>query len=89
MSKDIYVEVIPEETSSSDAFQIGWEEGARHGRTKALMENVKNVPEYASEYKYWVCRTIECELWFYGAYKTESKAKVVAEQIGNAVVIVE
>ena len=38
------------------------------------MDYVKNVPEYAYNYKWWVVTKVENTYWFFGAYKTEERA---------------
>lgn len=49
---------------------------------------VKNLPAQAEFEKYVVARECEAELWYYGTYPNEQKAKAVAEEIGNGVVLV-
>ena len=38
------------------------------------MDYVKNVPEYAYKYKWWVVTEVENTYWFFGAYKDEARA---------------
>lgn len=49
---------------------------------------VKNLPAQLEFEKYVVARAFETELWYYGTYPDEQKAKAVAEEIGNGVVLV-
>lgn len=49
---------------------------------------VKNVADYAKDYKYIVARNIDGELWFWGAWNDRNKANEVAIELGNGVVIV-
>ena len=53
------------------------------------MANVKvnNVPDYAREYKYWVVRNSEGELWFYGAWQDKETAYHVATLVNNGLVV--
>ena len=51
------------------------------------MSTVKNLPEYANEYKYIVARQIDGDLWFWGAWNNMKKAINAAEEIGGKVVI--
>ena len=53
------------------------------------MSEIKNVPDYASEYPYIVAHEIEGELWFWGAYDDRDRANEVAEKIGGVVKEVE
>lgn len=46
---------------------------------------VNNLPEYASEYEFTVCRMVDDEFWFYGAYHDLERAGVVALEIGGVV----
>ena len=46
---------------------------------------VNNLPEYASEYEFTVCRMVDDEFWFYGAYHDFERAGVVALEIGGVV----
>ena len=38
------------------------------------MNTVKNLPEYANEYKYIVASQIDGDLWFWGAWNDMKKA---------------
>lgn len=49
------------------------------------MSEIKNIPDYASEYPYIVAHEIEGELWFWGAYDDRDRANEVAEKIGGVV----
>ena len=51
------------------------------------MSTVKNLPEYANEYKYIVVSQINGELWFRGAWNNMKKAIKAAEEIGGKVVM--
>lgn len=53
------------------------------------MPEIKNIPDYASEYPYIVAHEIEGELWFWGAYDDSDRANEVAEKIGGVVKEVE
>ena len=52
-----------------------------------IMSTVKNLPEYANEYKYIVASQIDGDLWFWGAWNDMKKAINAAEEIGGEVVI--
>lgn len=45
------------------------------------MEKIENLPEYALEYKYIVCRIVDGKHWFYGAYNDVLKAANAAQAI--------
>ena len=47
---------------------------------------IKNLPNYANEYKYIVARRINGELWFWGAWNNRNKANEVAIEIGGEVI---
>lgn len=47
---------------------------------------VNNMPEEHG-HGYLVARLCDGELWYYGIYGTDSKAKEVAIEIGNGVVL--
>lgn len=49
---------------------------------------VKNLPARVEFDRYVVARECETKLWYYGTYPDEQKAKAVAEEIGNGVVLV-
>lgn len=49
--------------------------------------DVKNVPEYAIEFAYWVARKDEHgQLWFYGAWNDIDAACKIANQVDGVVV---
>ena len=47
---------------------------------------INNISEYASKYEYIVASNVDGELWFYGAYETESRAIDAAAFINGIVV---
>ena len=51
------------------------------------MSTVKNLPEYANEYKYIVASQIDGDLLFWGAWNNMKKAIKAAEEIGGKVVM--
>ena len=51
------------------------------------MLKVNNLPEYAKNYNWLACNTVDDELWFYGAYNDHDKAFDVAISIGGVVVL--
>ena len=51
------------------------------------MSTVKNLPEYANEYKYIVASQIDGDLLFWGAWNNMKKAIKAAEKIGGKVVM--
>lgn len=51
--------------------------------------NVKNVPNYAYEYKFWVCTLYNHELWFFGAWNDRDKAYDYAKENGKDKVVLE
>ena len=51
------------------------------------MSTVKNLPEYANEYKYIVASQIDGDLLFWGAWNNMEKAIKAAEEIGGKVVM--
>ena len=51
------------------------------------MSTVKNLPEYANEYKYIVASQIDGDLWFSGAWNNMKTAIKAAEEIGGKVVM--
>lgn len=53
------------------------------------MKNVvKNLPEYAKDYPYWVCTEDEKHnLWFYGAWNDRNTANSIAEKLNRGCVI--
>ena len=48
---------------------------------------VNNFPTYAYDYKYIVCRAVDSELWFYGAFSKEEDAKKCSNEFDNAVIV--
>ena len=51
------------------------------------MSTVKNLPEYANEYKYIVASQVDGDLLFWGAWNNMKKAIKAAEEIGGKVVM--
>ena len=49
---------------------------------------VNNVPQYAHNYRYWVVRAVEGELWFWGAWNDENRANEVAAELLNGAIVV-
>ena len=48
---------------------------------------VLNVPDYAKDYPFWVCREDDKHnLWFYGAWSDRNTANHIAQTIGGVVV---
>lgn len=45
------------------------------------IETVRNVPTYAYNRPWWVAREADGDLWFYGAYDTEARAREVADMV--------
>lgn len=52
------------------------------------VKNVNNVPNYAHDYRYWVVRAVEGELWFWGAWNDENRANEVAAELFNGAIVV-
>ena len=50
---------------------------------------IYNTPTYATEYGYIVARACDGDLWFYGAYETEDRAKEVANEVDGLVFYTE
>lgn len=50
------------------------------------MMTIRNVAEYAQNYKYIVARRVDGELYFWGAWNDRNKANEVAIEIGGEVV---
>lgn len=48
--------------------------------------DVKNLPSYDLDC-YTVFRLDDGDLWFYGTYENEDRAKEVAKELGNALVV--
>lgn len=46
---------------------------------------IYNMPPSAEDFV--VARLVNTELWYYGSYETQERAEVVAEQLGNGVVL--
>jgi hypothetical protein len=57
-------------------------------RIKKIIATVKinNLPDY-DDAGFMVVRQDDGELWYYGTYETEERAKEVAIEIGNGAVI--
>ena len=51
------------------------------------MSTVKNLPEYANEYKYIVASQIDGDLLFWGAWNNMKKAINAAVEIGGKIVM--
>ncbi len=47
---------------------------------------VNNLPSYDLD-RYTVFRLDDGDLWFYGTYENEDRAKEVAHELGNALVV--
>lgn len=47
---------------------------------------IMNIPEYAAEHNWIVARPVDDEVWFYGAYNDENRARSVAEEINGIVI---
>ena len=47
---------------------------------------VNNLPSYDLD-RYTVFRLDDGDLWFYGTYENEDRAKEVAKELGNALVV--
>lgn len=45
-----------------------------------------NIPEYAKQYQFIVCRDVENTLWFWGAFSDVLKAQKVAIEIGGVII---
>lgn len=48
--------------------------------------NILNLPKTPRE-GYVVARTDESKLWYYGTYETEERAREVAVELGNGIVV--
>lgn len=46
---------------------------------------IKNMPVYANDYEFIVCREVDGALWFFGAYSDGFKADQVATEIGGII----
>lgn len=53
---------------------------------KYMKTLVNNVEYESSINKFIVARPVNCELWYYGRYATEERAKEVAKEINGIVV---
>jgi len=51
------------------------------------MIKVNNLPEYAKNYNWLVCRVVDGELWFWGAFKDEGKAFEIATNMNGVVLL--
>ena len=47
---------------------------------------VRNLPSYELR-EFTVFRAIDAELWFYGSYETRERAREVALELGNGIII--
>lgn len=47
---------------------------------------IKNLPNYPLA-GYIVARLVSGELWYYGCYETEERAKKVVEELGNGLIV--
>jgi len=56
-----------------------------------LNVKINNLPEYTSQYKYFVCREVDDELWFFGAWRANQKEAAArqAAEIDGIVVTAE
>ena len=56
-----------------------------------LNVKINNLPEYTSQYKYFVCREVDGELWFFGAWRINQKEAAArqAAEIDGIVVTAE
>lgn len=52
-----------------------------------MMNQINNMPTYATDYSFIVATRVDDTLWFYGAYHDMAKANKVALEIGSAVVV--
>lgn len=51
------------------------------------MMRVNNLPEYAKKHNYLVCREVNNELWFWGAFDDHDRAFKTAMEICGGVVV--
>ena len=51
------------------------------------MVKVNNLPEYAKNYNWLVCRVVDGALWFWGAFNDHDKAFETAMDVGGVVVL--
>ena len=49
------------------------------------MIKVNNLPEYAKNYNWLVCRVVNGELWFWGAFNDHDKAREIAIDVNGTV----
>ena len=47
---------------------------------------IKNLSNYATQYKYIVASSVDGDLWFYGAWNDEDRAYGVARDIDGVVI---
>ena len=47
---------------------------------------IKNLSNYATQYKYIVASAVDGDLWFYGAWNNRGKAYEVARNISGVVI---
>ena len=48
-----------------------------------MTEDIKNLPDYAKQYKYVIVTIVDGELWFYGAYNDFNKATDVIKELSS------
>ena len=48
---------------------------------------VKGIPDYASQYPYWIITVSENQAWFQAAYKRIARAEEEAKKYENGLVI--
>lgn len=49
--------------------------------------NILNLPKEPKE-GYVVARVVDTELWYYGTYETEERAREVALELGNGIIVI-
>ena len=66
-----------------------WNRRMKKGGLKMLVEvKINNAPDgLDSENGYEVARYVDGKLWHYGIYESEKRARCVAEEIGNGLVL--
>lgn len=52
-----------------------------------MLEQIKNLPDYARNYRYIVVRLVDDDFWFYGAYNAEFKAIEVRNGLYDSYII--
>ena len=57
----------------------------RKKERKNEMMRIKNLPDYANDYKYVVAREVDGDWWFWGAYNVFEKARSDAWRLGGEV----